>query len=174
MAAKKAAKKKTSRRGIPTIVELCNILQCSRAALYVWSKMDGAPQAYPDGSHDLAAWQKFVESRGLKPVEGDELNRGRLQAENLQRKNALLEIEIDEKLGKLIPVSEVEVEVTRMVHQFKGMIYTKLENALPPILEGMRAADIQIKQREAIAAAFAILEDDKWRRQRLKESPAAQ
>ena len=64
--------------------------------------------------------------------------------------------------------------MTRMVHQFKGMIYTKLENELPPILEGMRAADIQIKQREAIAAAFAILEDDKWRRQRLKESPAAQ
>ena len=142
--------------------------------MYVWSKMDGAPQAYPDGSHDLAAWQKFVESRGLKPVEGDELNRGRLQAENLQRKNALLEIEIAEKLGRLIPVAEVETEVTRMIHQFKGMIYTKLENELPPILEGLKAAEIQIKQREAVAAAFAILEEDQWREVRLKESHVAQ
>ena len=97
-----------------------------------------------------------------------------MQAENLQRKNALLEIEIDEKLGRLIPVAEVETEVTRMVHQFKGMIYTKLENELPPILEGLKAAEIQIKQREAVAAAFAILEEDQWREVRLKESHAAQ
>ena len=169
-----AAKRKSKRAGIPTIVELCKQLDCSRASLYVWTKMDGAPEPYSDGSHNLKAWQTFIESRGLKPVEGDELNRGRLQAENLQRKNALLEIELDEKLGRLIPVAEVETEVTRMVHQFKGMIYTKLENELPPILEGLKAAEIQIKQREAVAAAFAILEEDQWREVRLKESHAAQ
>ena len=165
-----AAKKKT----VGTIVELAKELGVTRASVYIWQKMDGSPTVKSNNRHDLSEWRAFVTSRGLKAAEGDELNRGRLQAENLQRKNALLEIEIDEKLGKLIAVSEVEVEVTRMVHQFKGMIYTKLENELPPILEGMRAADIQIKQREAIAAAFAILEDDKWRRQRWNASPAAQ
>ena len=164
-----AVKRGKKRAGVSTIVELCKRLECTRASLYVWTKMDGAPEPYSDGSHNLDAWLKFIESRGLKAPAGDELNRGRLQAENLQRKNALLEIEIDEKLGKLIPVSEVELEVTRMVHQFKSLIYTKLESELPPILEGMKAADIQIKQREAIAEAFAILEDDKWRNQRLKQ-----
>ena len=42
------------------------------------------------------------------------------------------------------------------------------------ILEGLKAAEIQIKQREAVAAAFAILEEDQWREVRLKESHAAQ
>ena len=161
-----AAKKK---RTLGTMIDLADSLGCSRASLYIWLKMEGAPSTSNTKRHDIDAWEKFINSRGLKPVEGDELNRGRLQAENLQRKNALLEIEIDEKLGKLIPVVEVETEVTRMVHQFKSLIYTKLENELPPILEGMKAADIQIKQREAIAEAFAILEEDKWRNQRLKQ-----
>ena len=54
------------------------------------------------------------------------------------------------------------------------MIYTKLENELPPILKGLKAAEIQIKQREAVAAAFVILEEGQLRKVLLKESHAAQ
>ena len=66
------------------------------------------------------------------------------------------------------------MEITRIISQFKSVIYSKMESELPPILEGMTAADIQVKMRDGIADAFGVLESDKWKKTFAKQSPAAQ
>ena len=49
-----------------------------------------------------------------------------------------------------------------------------MESELPPILEGMTAADIQVRMRDGIADAFGVLESDKWKKTFAKQLPAAQ
>ena len=75
---------------------------------------------------------------------------------------------------KYIAKGEIESELTRIITQFKSVLYSKLESELPPILEGLPAADIQIAVRDGIAEAFKTLESDKWKTAFAKQSPAAQ
>src|ERR1043165_8020649 len=48
------------------IAELARVLAVSRQTLYTWKKRPDAPQAQPDGSHNVVAWRMFIRKNDLK------------------------------------------------------------------------------------------------------------
>lgn len=141
------------------VAELVEALGVNRQSYYNWRKMEGAPKPRSN-IHDIAAWKKFIADFNLNSH--SLATAGDLQREKLAKQNELLQIDIDKKRGELITREEVRSEVTRMIAQFKSVLYTKLEAEAPPVFEGLTAAEIQIKQRAFIAEAFEQLSADKW------------
>ena len=145
-----------------TVKELNEQLGVSRVSYNIWRKIPGAPQP-KNGKHDVTAWKAFIESAGLNAKARNNATTGDLQRDKLAKQVELLQIDIDTKRGDLLPRDEVKSEVTRMIAQFKSVLYTKLEAESPPVLEGMRAADIQLHLRGSLAEAFEQLTGDKWK-----------
>ena len=94
----------------------------------------------------------------------DSRNLTELKADLLKEQIAKLKFQNQVEQRQFIAKEEIARELTRIVHQFKSVLYGALENELPPILEGMKAADIQVKMREALAEAFRTIETDKWQK----------
>ena len=142
-------------------VQLAKRLGISRVSYNSFRKLPGAPKP-KGGKHNVAAWKEFILSNGLNQRGREFKDAGELQREKLEKQNELLQIEIDTKRGDLLPRDEVQREVTRMIAQFKSVLYTKLESEAPPVLEGQTAADIQLHLRETIGEACEQLHEGKW------------
>ena len=145
-----------------TVKSLNEQLGCSRVSYNIWRKLPGAPQLQ-NGKHDVTAWKAFLDSAGLNNKPRNNASTGDLQRDKLAKQVELLQIDIDTKRRDLLPRDEVKQEVTRMIAQFKSVLYTKLEAESPPVLEGMRAAEIQIHLRGSLAEAFEQLTGEKWK-----------
>lgn len=50
-------------------VELAGILGVARQTIYKWQKLDDAPTANPDGTHNIADWLAFIKLNQLKGSE---------------------------------------------------------------------------------------------------------
>ena len=145
------------------IAELCRLLKIDRNTYYVWRTMDNVPAKASDNRFNVTAWRQFIDDNGLKSkTTKDNLTIGDLQREKLSKQNELLQIDIEKKRGDLLPRDEVQTELTRMIAQFKSVLYTKLESEAPPVLEGLAAADIQLHLRGALGEAFEQLNGGKW------------
>ena len=145
------------------IAELCRLLKIDRNTYYVWRTMDNVPAKASDNRLNVTAWRQFIDDNGLKSKSTkDNLTIGDLQREKLSKQNALLQIDIEKKRGDLLPRDQVQTDVTRVIAQFKSVLYTKLESEAPPVLEGMAAADIQLYLRGALGEAFEQLSEGKW------------
>ena len=145
------------------IAELCRLLKIDRNTYYVWRTMDNVPAKASDNRLNVTAWRQFIDDNGLKSkTTKDNLTIGDLQREKLAKQNALLQIDIEKKRGDLLPRDQVQTDVTRVIAQFKSVLYTKLESEAPPVLEGMAAADIQLYLRGALGEAFKQLSEGKW------------
>jgi len=160
---------------IKTKAALAAALNFSRQRLHTLAKKEGFPQPGPDG-YDLAAVITFLEGAGINvdlpsmgkgpPSEAKpRRNLSELKADLLKEQIAKLKFQNQVEQRQFIGKDEIARELTRIVHQFKSVLYGALENELPPILEGMKAADIQVRMREALAAAFLGIETDKWQKQ---------
>ena len=111
----------------------------------------------------------FLTAEGLQikpsvgtPAAGDNRNLTELKADLLKEQIAKLKFQNQVEQRQYIAKDEIARELTRVIHQFKSVLYGALENELPPILEGMKAADIQVRMRGALAEAFKSIESDKW------------
>lgn len=145
------------------IAELCRLLKIDRNTYYVWRTMDNVPAKASNNRLNVTAWRQFIDDNGLKSkTTKDNLTIGDLQREKLSKQNELLQIDIEKKRGDLLPRDEVQTELTRMIAQFKSVLYTKLESEAPPVLEGLAAADIQLHLRGALGEAFEQLNGGKW------------
>ena len=119
------------------IAELCRLLKIDRNTYYVWRTMDNVPAKASNNRLNVTAWRQFIDDNGLKSkTTKDNLTIGDLQREKLSKQNELLQIDIEKKRGDLLPRDEVQTELTRMIAQFKSVLYTKLEAESPPVLEG--------------------------------------
>ena len=161
-------------RLIKTKAALAVALNFSRQRLHTLAKKEGFPQPGPDG-FDLAAVVTFLEGAGIDldlpslgkgpPSEAKpRRNLSELKADLLKEQIAKLKFQNQVEQRQYIGTEEIARELTRIIHQFKSVLYGALENELPPILEGMKAADIQVKMREALAEAFRTIETDKWQK----------
>tara|TARA_R110000824_G_scaffold79639_3_gene200547 strand:- start:562 stop:1200 length:639 start_codon:yes stop_codon:yes gene_type:complete len=159
-------------RLIKTKAALAVALNFSRQRLHTLAKKEGFPQPGPDG-FDLAAVVTFLEGAGIDldlpslgkgpPSEAKpRRNLSELKADLLKEQIAKLKFQNQVEQRQYIAKDEIARELTRVIHQFKSVLYGALENELPPILEGMKAADIQVKTRGALAEAFRTIESDKW------------
>ena len=111
----------------------------------------------------------FLTAEGLQtkpsvntPAAEDNRNLTDLKADLLKEQIAKLKFQNQVEQRQYIAKDEIARELTRVIHQFKSVLYGALENELPPILEGMKAADIQVRMRGALAEAFKSIETDKW------------
>lgn len=153
--------------------ELARALGISRQRLNTISKKTNFPKPGDDGTYDVAACVTYLSSAGVK-LDKEPGTVGELKAELLREQIRKLKFANEAEARKYIAKGEIESELTRIITQFKSVLYSKLESELPPILEGLPAADIQIAVRDGIAEAFKTLESDKWKTAFAKQSPAAQ
>ena len=125
-------------------------------------KKEGFPKSDDSGNYDVAACVTYLSSEGVT-LEGREPGTiEELKAQLLREQIKKLKFQNQVEQRQFIAKDEIASELTRVIHQFKSVLYGALENELPPILEGMKAADIQVKTRGALAEAFRTIESDKW------------
>ena len=152
----------------PTLSALSAALSFNRQRLYQIAKRPGFPPKGRKG-YEVKEMLAFLTAEGLQiepsvntPAAADNRNLTDLKADLLKEQIAKLKFQNQVEQRQYIAKDEIARELTRVIHQFKSVLYGALENELPPILEGMKAADIQVKMRGALAAAFKSIESDKW------------
>ena len=156
---------------IKTLAGVAKVLSFSNQRLYHLAKNPSFPDKGPTG-YDVQEVIDFLTAEGIDtapsvgtPAAKDNRNLTDLKADLLKEQIAKLKFQNQVEQRQFIGKEEIARELTRIIHQFKAVLYGALENELPPILEGMKAADIQVKMREALAAAFLAIETDKWQKQ---------
>ena len=149
---------------------LAGLLNYSKQRLHTMSALDGFPEKTNKG-YDVEAVVEFLTAQGASPTPSvgtpaakDNRNLTDLKADLLKEQIAKLKFQNQVEQRQYIGKDEIARELTRVIHQFKSVLYGALENELPPILEGMKAADIQVKMRGALAEAFRTIETDKWQK----------
>ena len=152
----------------PTLSAVSAALSFNRQRLYQIAKRPGFPPKGPKG-YEVEQVLAFLTAEGLQtkpsvgtPAAADNRNLTDLKADLLKEQIAKLKFQNQVEQRQYIAKEEIASELTRIIHQFKSVLYAALENELPPILEGMKAADIQVKTRGALAEAFRTIETDKW------------
>ena len=144
--------------------ELARALGLNRSQLQNLEKKEGFPKSDDAGNYDVAACVTYLSSEGIN-LDGREPGTiGELKADLLREQIKKLKFQNQVEQRQYIGKDEIARELTRIIHQFKSVLYGALENELPPILEGMKAADIQVRMREALAEAFRTIETDKWQK----------
>lgn len=153
---------------VKTKTALAGLLNYSKQRLQVMSAMDGFPEKGRK-EYDVDAVVEFLTAQGANPTPSvgtpaaaDNRNLTDLKADLLKEQIAKLKFQNQVEQRQYIAKEEIASELTRVIHQFKSVLYGALENELPPILEGMKAADIQVRMRGALAEAFKSIETDKW------------
>lgn len=154
----------------PTLSALSAALSFNRQRLYQIAKRPGFPPKGRKG-YEVKEMLAFLTAEGLQiepsvgtPAAKDNRNLTDLKADLLKEQIAKLKFQNQVEQRQYIGKDEIARELTRVIHQFKSVLYGALENELPPILEGMKAADIQVKMRGAMAEAFRTIETDKWQK----------
>ena len=149
---------------------VAKVLNFSNQRVYHLAKNPNFPAKGPKG-YDVQQIFEHLTAEGIDmapsvgtPAAKDNRNLTELKADLLKEQIAKLKFQNQVEQRQFIAKEEIARELTRIVHQFKSVLYGALENELPPILEGMKAADIQVKMREALAEAFRTIETDKWQK----------
>lgn len=143
-----------------TVVELAAALGVTRRTLSTWRKMDGAPKAAANGTHDIAAWRDFVNTHGLKgAVDGSERNVDALKARKLLAEVEERELKVAVKKGEFVRVEDVRQSWHTLVGKAISLMRAKFENELPPILSGLDAQGIREENSRAIDEVCQTLHD---------------
>jgi len=148
--------------------ELARALGLNRSQLQNLEKKEGFPKPDDAGNYDVAACVTYLSGEGVA-LDKEPGTIGELKAELLKEQIKKLKFQNEVERRKYIAKDEIAKELTRIIHQFKSVLYGALENELPPILEGMKAADIQVRMRESLAEAFRTIETDKWAKASLEK-----
>jgi hypothetical protein len=139
-------------------VELGEILGVTRQTLHTWNKIEGAPVANSNGTHDVNLWREFMRAKELKGGEAlptdDET---RLKARKLLAEVEEREIKVQIKRKEWVRLEEVRSKWTQLVASATTLLRQKFEQELPPILSGLDAVGIQDEARRAIDEVLAIL-----------------
>jgi len=139
--------------------ELADALGVSRQAIHSWRKMDGAPQANANGTHDVAAWREFIKAKDLKSGEPSTDLESSLKARKLLAEVMEREFRLKVKQGEFVPVEEVKTRWAYHVGQAVALLRKRFENELPPILSGLDAAGIRREISLAIDEFAALLHE---------------
>lgn len=119
-----------------TWVELAKRLGYSRAAVYLWREMEGAPD-----TTDLVQWQAFVEQHGLGNAQTKSLTELKAAVEAEKLRKLRRENEVAE--GRIVPVDtmlEINGEIAARVAL---LLKTKFVVEMPPLCVGLPIAEIR-------------------------------
>lgn len=142
-----------------TVVELAAALGVSRRTIANWRKLEGAPEAHPNGSHDVVAWRKFMHEKhldGSEPGDEEGLKIRKLLAEIHER-----EFRLSVRKGEYIRKDIVRETWLSRAGRVTNLLRSKLEKELPPILAGKDAPSIQEILSRTIDEVLTDLHDGK-------------
>ena len=163
---------------VSSYVELAGRLGVSRRTITRWREIyPDHPKGRPNGDHSIEKWKDFVKEKGLSANnDGKDPNQGALPegVEGLLTKDELgrldLKVKIAERAFKLAKEKEqyIHSEVVRetvmgLAAEAIKLLRDRLENELPPIIEGQDAVFIRVEMEkvvsdfcEAIHSGFGI------------------
>ena len=139
--------------------ELATALGCSRRSITNWKKLSGAPRPNSDGTHDVAAWRRFLQERslgGVEPPDEAGLKARKLLAEIHDR-----EFRLAIRKGEYIRKEAVREAWLSRSGRVVNLLRYKFEKELPPRLAGLQAPDIQELLSSAIDEVLRDLHDGK-------------
>jgi len=137
--------------------ELAEALGVTRQAIHAWRKLEGAPEANANGTHEVAVWREFVKQRGLKNEEDVSDVESSLKARKLLAEVMEREFRLQVKQGEYVLLDEVHQSWMSLVAQARSLLEARLLNELPPILSGKDAHGIRAELEVALRESFAIL-----------------
>ena len=136
------------------VTALAKRLGFTRKTIYEWrAKHQDCPESGRDGTENVSAWERWLEDHpdiglaGVKPNEA----RAQMLIANLSKRNALLDIDIEEARGRLIETQKVAELLSRYLVQAKQSLYKRFGNELPGELAGQNEIACKKKLDAAIA-----------------------
>lgn len=135
--------------------ELADLLGVSVRTINRWRKLEGAPQALPDGGLPLVEWRQFVKARNLKGQASPHIEA--LKARKLLAEVEDRELKVSIKKGEFIRLDEVRRAWLTQVGKAIALLRAKFENELPPILSGQDAQGIREECAGAIDEVCNVL-----------------
>ena len=139
--------------------ELAEALGVTRQAIHSWRKLEGAPEANANGTHEVAAWREFVKQRGLKNEEDVSDVESSLKARKLLAEVMEREFRLQVKQGEYVLLDDVKTRWAYHVGQAVALLRKRLEQEIPPILSGLDAIAIRKELSIAVDEFAAILHD---------------
>ena len=138
------------------LTELASVLGVARQTLNRWRKIEGAPEAKPNGSHSVIEWRQFMVANDLEGQSGT------TDMEALKARKLLAEIEDRElrtavRKGEFVPVEQVRIEWTSCVGKARALLEARFLNELPPVLVGKDAVAIREELEQEILELYRIL-----------------
>jgi len=139
--------------------ELAEALGVTRQAIHSWRKLEGAPEANANGTHEVAVWREFVKQRGLKNEEDVSDVESSLKARKLLAEVMEREFRLQVKQGEYVLLDDVKTRWAYHVGQAVALLRKRLEQEIPPILSGLDAIAIRKELSIAVDEFAAILHD---------------
>jgi len=144
-------------------VELAAALKVNRKTVQRWLDIDGTPGARSDGRYSVIEWRDWAAKNGHAFKEDATPDKRQLEAEKLVRQNKLLDIQIQEREGLLVPLSSLEVWAAQAVTAAKVTLLP-LASSLAPQLAGQTIPEIERRLREAFDEVCGHLSAKPWRK----------
>ncbi|MEI6035947.1 MAG: hypothetical protein WCS65_16900 [Verrucomicrobiae bacterium] len=139
--------------------ELAEALGVTRQAIHSWRKLENAPEANANGTHEVAAWREFVKQQGLKNDEDISDVESSLKARKLLAEVMEREFRLQVKQGEYVLLDDVKTRWAYHVGQAVALLRKRLEQEIPPILSGLDAIAIRKELSIAVDEFAALLHD---------------
>ena len=152
-----------NRAWVNSYVELAARIGTTRRTLNRWKEQysETWPRPRPNGDHSVAAWEKFIKDNALD-VKGKANDPEPSAIEGLLTKDELgrmdLKVKIAERAFKLAKDKEqyIHSEVVRetvmgVAAEAIKLLRDRLENELPPILEGQDALFVRVEMEKVVS-----------------------
>lgn len=156
------ARKKATAKKLPTWVQLGKTLGVSDKSLFLWRKMEGAPQLPVEDE-----WRAYIDEKELG-ISGNKTSKGREHWLTLKAKNetTLQSIKIAKEKGQAVSIESVDTLLSRVALSQKTLLYDLLENQMPHRLTGKTSAEIRKILRKAADDVCAIMQTNeaKWKK----------
>lgn len=128
--------------------QLGRLIGCSHWTLDRWFKEQGCPKPTTDGRHDVAAWKTFARAKGFTPAAKNgevwELSaKDKAVIARLETRLARERMELAVLQRGYVSRDEVNAAIAKANTIVIRELVKVFEHELPPMLEGMKAAEAQ-------------------------------
>lgn len=135
--------------------ELAKLLGVTVRTVNRWRKIEGAPDARPDGQIPVIEWRQFVREHELKV--GTDPKTEALKARKLLAEVEQREIKTAIIKGDYVPLEQVKSEWTTQIGRTRALLEARFLNELPPVLVGKDAIAIREELERVLLEAYSTL-----------------